>query len=80
MSHVGYEATVRKRDVCVFAEGTRRRKRSEFNQTNVTLPLKKGAFHILKEIKYDLIIVKIIGGTRLMPTGYKGIKSGAFYV
>jgi hypothetical protein len=38
------------RDVCVFAEGARRRKMSDPNEINVNIPLKKGAFHILKEL------------------------------
>lgn len=80
MNQVAKEAIELGRSVCVSAEGSRRRKRSEFGKCNVNLPLKKGAFHILKKLKYDLLVVKIIGGSRLMPTGQYYLNQGSFTV
>lgn len=67
-------------DVCIFAEGGRRRKPSDPDEINVNLPLKKGAFHILKELKYDLLIVKISGGNRLMFSQANYLRQGTFMI
>jgi hypothetical protein len=50
MNRVASEALTADKGVCVSAEGGWRRKKSEYGELNVTLPLKKGAFHIAKTL------------------------------
>lgn len=60
-------------------EGERRRKLSEPNKVNI-LPLKKGPFHLALALKYDIVIMIIVGGTRLFGPGSIFPKPGTIYM
>lgn len=45
-------------------EGQRRRKKSEPDQINL-LPLKKGPFHLALSLEFDIVVVIIVGSSRV---------------
>ncbi len=70
---------ITKRDVVVFPEGKRRRKKSMNEQANIN-PFKKGPFHLAKKLKFRIVPIYFVGCHRLWSSGTFLPKPGTIYM